>query len=762
MSTRSVSIPDDVHAEQQLVRLYQAQRDLERIDTVDLRLRVDNALLQPAIEASLADAFERVPGWTSERLVVEFHSGYVAVEVTGQYATPEPEPPTDDPAADQDISEGPPGGESSPSRFRLFGDVLLNQQTGRISWHPEFHDLAALDRRPGASDDVNALEKAYLLERLETGVRAGMAATGNHSLTLDPMPLGVLETGIRLRTPFQSVSTESSLLEGVLTTAGAAVLVEPETTSFALDLGFVPGLPNCQASVDVGRIVFAGNVSNREPENTAVLEGTEAQTRYFFTDIVGARAETTVVHYWLADGQPASVTELRVGPSARWRTWSERPDGLTDVRRWQVLVIEKTTGCILDQQTIVLAAPRTARNTASGEPADASVAFAALQSAFAEHTSAFPPMEELTGAVAVDVRPAFFSSTVSEALYDLRLVFSTPVRTSRPIGIRADLAPFPEDALSCDLRDCETSRICTVDFDDCPVRRDNRDCRSCLFRNPLNNRCMREAEDPICIAARDAENLRLEERRQACIDDQTRQRDACIVARDRELASCRARATRERADCTSQADAIASRRASGQPMAGLNGSGSLAGTVTAEFSEFRVTEDLRQIRMQLSLDADLVARGALAFEPDPGLEALAGCLGPLQTDFETPLNLPDWQAGLATRLEASGGSLQANWSGLLQDRSVYPSLIETLLDAHPDLFERCALEFDASQVDSLLSGSGAELLRGVLSMDIQPEPTRITLLPAYLETGSGTWVGDPVIGESSVTYRLTELSPGQD
>lgn len=749
MFTRAPAAPGPAHTDRQLERLGEASADLDRLQTVDLRLRIDSAVLQEAIEASLVDAFDQVEAWRAERLSVGFYPGYVAIDAVGRYRE-----------ADADA----PHAESEAPRYSLAGDVRLHYQSGRISWYPEFHRLLPLkwgEDVPLASAGPAAAPSPAPagLDQLEAAVRAELAAGGRAELPIDPLPLGVLETGARLRQPFETVLVESSLLGGVLTTAGAAVLVAPETTTFALDLGFVPRLPNCQASVGVGRATFAADVRNREPRNTAMLEGAAAQTRYFFTDIVDTRANTTVVHYWFADGRPVSLTELDVEPSARWRTWSERPDGLTDVRRLQVLVIEKGTGCILEHRSIVLARDNATGDAPPATPDTTARAFSTLREAFAERSADLPPAEGMNGAATVDARSAFFATALSEALYDLRLVSSTTVRTPRPLAVAATLAPFPEDVLSCETRDCDEGRVCIVDFDDCPVRRDTRDCRSCLFRNPLNNRCLREAEDPICIAARDAENQRLEALRQSCIAGKARQRDACLAARDRELANCRARASRERTDCANQAEAMAARRDAGRPIATIGGAATLAGDLRVEFSEFRIAPDLQNVRMQLSVSAVLEASGTLRFTPDPKLTALAACLRPTESAYRTPLILPPWQGGLATSLETDGAALQANWSGLVQTLEADPPLVERFLEAHPDLFERCALEIDARRSFDLLAGEGADLLRGNVMLDLRPEPTRISLLPAYLETERGTWVGEPRVSSEAVSYRLEEVVP---
>lgn len=725
--------PGDAHQAQQLQRLAEASTELDSLEAVDLRLRLDNALLGRRIETDVRNALSQVPGWQPSDVAVTFFPGYIAVDAEGRL----------------DVDGAP------PRAVELAGEAQLAYTSGRVSWLTRFHTL--LNASSGTTRAADPDERAALLAALNLDLETVLAGQDDAFIEIDPMPLGILETGIRLRSPFQGTRAESSLLEGVLTTRGSATLIEPETTTFALDLGFVPGLPDCQAGVSVGRATFASTVRNREPVRPVSGRAAADDSRVFFTDILEARASTTVVHYWLADGQPASLGELGVEPSARWRTWSGRPDEPSDVRRWQVLVVEKPTGCILARRSLLVERPPL--HTAALPQGLETTGFDELRAAFLEKTDAFPEPAVLEGAAAIDVAKAFFAAALSESMYDLHLTSRPQVQTDAALPIEARVQAFPAEALSCEAQDCGVQRVCTLDFDDCPVERDTRDCTSCLFRNPLNNRCMREAEDPICIAARDGENLRLEERRQACIAGKTRARDACVLARERDLASCQERTSREVSACTEQAEAMAGRRSDMNPIGRLTGQARLAGAIEFDFSEFRIEDDLQRMRMRMTVNADLSAQGRLAFQPAVGLGPLTECLTARGDAFEAPLALPLWQGGLASGLVVDGASLRADWSGLVQELTAEPPLVDRFLEDNPQLLSTCAFDVNSSDFEGLLTGTGAELLRGSLAMDMQPEPTRISLLPAYLSSGSDTWTGKATIGTDTVSYRLEERTP---
>ncbi|MEM1412272.1 MAG: DUF2914 domain-containing protein, partial [Pseudomonadota bacterium] len=552
--------------------------------------------------------------------------------------------------------------------------------------------------------------------------------------------------------PNQREPEDSRLLEGVVTAGGAALLVEPDISTFLIDLGFVPALPDCTASVSVSRAAFASDVRNREPVRPASTYADTGQSQHFFTEVVGAESPTTVVHYWFADGKPAALEVLDVQPSARWRTWSDRPTEPTGIARWQVLVVERPSGCILAQRSMVVEPGE----APIGRPAASLNALQELRNDFDRRSEGFPITEPTSTIAEVTLTQSYFVEALSAAMFDLHLVSRPTIEAITPLAINTLVDPIPGTALSCEARDCTTARACTVDFGDCPIRRDTRSCGSCLIRNPLNNRCVREAEDPICVAARDAENERLEDRRQACLTQKTEARDRCLLLRERELVNCRARASAEESACTQEAEAMALRVTSNQAIGQLRGQASMMGAIEFDFSEFRVDPDLARLRMRMTVTAKLDVEGNLAFVPNSDLNILSDCLRATEGRFDTPLALPLWQGGLATPLQIDGTALQANWSGLVQELSADPPLINQFVDNQPDWLADCALEVDSRRVGELLSGPGAELLRGALALDMQPEPTRISLLPAYLSNGKRTWTGAPQFRNGFIHYRLTE------
>jgi hypothetical protein len=730
-------VADARHLERQSQRVADAERQLASLEAVDLQLEIDNAWLAAILEDRVRAGLGDVPGWSGTAVDITFYPGYVALDVSGRY----------------DITAG------NPAQVSLAGDLVPYFQPDRLLWHVDLHDLVvtglpASEEAEAASAEGNLPaippDEPALIETLETALRASMTSTGLDEFQLGAMPLGILETGIRVRAPFQLVRAESSPLSGLLTVRQSAALITPDATRMALDLGFIPERPACAPAVGIGRAVFAFDVRNREPVDPARTQAAPNTVRVFFTDVLDTREPTTVIHYWFADGRPVSVVELEVQPSARWRTWSAAPSEPRDVDRWQVLVLEKDSGCVLAHRMVEVERPLPPGAEADAVPA----VFDALAADFEARAPRMTTIDGDQAPVRFAIDRSFFAAALSESMYDLRLT-STASATGMPTTrVGVSVGATPTDSLTCTREQCDSGRACTLNYDNCPIQQDTRDCTSCLIRNPLNNRCMREAEDPICLAARDNENARLEERREACIGRETALRDSCLRERDRELAACQRRATQEVSACAAEVDELATRFQSQRPVATITGDATLDGQLEFEFGEFRLDEDLSRVQMLLSINADLTARGTLSFEPAPDLGVLDRCLRPFSDAYDATLALAPWQGGLVTNVTTDDSALVANWSGLIQRLEAAPPPVAEFVARHEDALAECAIGIDPDRLLGNLSGPGTALLRGIVDLDLQPEPTRITLLPAHLSANGQTWTGEARITTETVEYRL--------
>jgi hypothetical protein len=707
----------DGHAEAQAQRISQSLDDLAGLERVDLLLDFDSQRLARELRTDLAEALPAVPGWTGSDVAVSFGPGYVALDFQGRYE------------ATSDV----------PIPVQVSGELVPALHPDRLVWRIELSSLVT---------DQLVLDPRAVLDRLQNALAMALADQNGGAMPLDALPLGILEAGIRLRAPFEVVRSESRALAGVVIPERVASLVDTDRTRLALQLGFVPELPYCEPTVSIGRATFAGTIANREPVQPLETQARPGEARVFFSEITNARETTKVVHYWFADGRPVAVTPLGVQPSARWRTWSGAPPDVGNVSRWQVLVLEERTGCILAHEALEVAGAPAASSGAS------SAGFDELAKRFRGRTSALATEFEPGLPAVASADRQFLGAALAEGMYDLSLAARIPVTRQEPLRVDVRIGAQPGDALSCSRPSCESQRVCTLDFERCPVQRDTRDCSSCLLRNPLNNRCVRESEDPICLAARDSENQRLATERQACIDRETAQRDQCVQERDRLLQNCRRQQSRQSSVCEAQVAEMNQRFEGMQPLASLTGNLGLSGTLDFVFSEFRMDPDLERIRMSISLAGDLDHRGALEFAPAPGLQALNRCIGGREEAYEAPMSLAPWRGGIVTDLRVEQSRLVADWSGLSQRLDASPRPSNQLLVSGAPILFTCPTGLDPARLLDNISGSGSNWLQGIFELDMRPEPTRITLLPAYLAIGSESWTGDAEVGAERVLYRI--------
>jgi len=276
---------------------------------------------------------------------------------------------------------------------------------------------------------------------------------------------------------------------------GSVMLIEPAVTSIALDLEFNPNLSYCPADVTVSRAGFTSSINNREPAGLARNMSDAEGVRYFYSEISGAKRSLTIIHYWFADGQLLVVEELTVEPSERWRTWSSKEGTRTGASHWEVLVVEKESGCIFHSQSI--STLKTEGIMSQADQPGGNRAFVTLRNEFNSRTAGFSISKDKPDIALIEVRRAFLRDALQSSLTGLHLEAGFDQAALPQLQYSALMRPFETADIVCEHRNCPPAPSCEVSLTQCKRLRDTRDCSSCLFRNPLNNRCVSEAEDPI-------------------------------------------------------------------------------------------------------------------------------------------------------------------------------------------------------------------------------------------------------------------------
>lgn len=723
----------DSHAPERELRIRAAARDLQSLNSVDVLINIDNRFLAGQIQAGMDGLTRQITSVQFRDVQVRFMRQYIALDARALVT----------------------GVDGAQVEAGLSGEVVILYSGSGLVWQPRFNQISV----PGADLAAMTVDQLTrfshwqqaLKDRLDSELTSILLQGDGHEVQIQPMPLGILEVGARLTNIPGAVTNLSQRLGGVFTNAGSALLIDDDSTLLALDLNFVPSFSECRGNVAVSRAVFAREIKDREPVGLSRTANRDDEVQYFFTEITGAEKPTTIVHYWFADGEPVSVAELEVKPSARWRTWSSREPGRDAARTWEVIVVEKDTGCILKSMAILT-------EDEPGEPADGSrdsarQAFADYRQAFLQRTADFASAAAKPEVASIEVRRPFLTNVLGEAVKDVQLGSDVTVQGDEPVSLQADLNAFRAEDVQCERKQCQSSRECVLDYENCPIQRDNRSCVSCLFRNPLNNRCVREGEDPICVAARNLHNLRFSQAREACIQSQQSDQDHCERLRAQEVRSCELEAATAISTCESRRQLVEDLRLSG-PVASLSGDAATAGKLSFSFSGFSFEGDLQRIHMTLGLRANLAFSGPIAFAPGDSLGSLAECVSSWHDDYSARVSLPEWESNLVGLVEAGADSLGTTWSGFSSRASMTPSPLQSLFLNKPALLAGCGIGLSVDDVAEVVTGRDSRFFKGDYDFAIQPLETRIQLLPAWMGSKSHVMKGAARLGPAFLRYDL--------
>lgn len=723
----------DSHVLERELRIRAAARDLQSLGSIDVLINIDNRFLAGQIQAGMDELTRQITSVEFRDVQVRFMRQYVALNAKALVT----------------------GADGGPVEATLSGEVVMLYSGTGLVWQPRFNQIsvAGTDLDSMTVDQLTRFSRWQqdLKERLDNELTSVLLQGNDHEVQIQPMPLGILEVGARLTNIPGAVANLSQRLGGVFTNAGSALLIDDDTTLLALDLNFVPSFSECRGNVAVSRAVFAREIEDREPVGLSRTVNRDDEVQYFFTEIAGAEKPTTIVHYWFADGVPVSVAELEVKPSARWRTWSSREPGSDAARTWEVIVVEKDTGCILKSMAMLT-------EDEPDEPSDGTrdsvrQAFADYRQAFLQRTADFPSAAGKPEVASIEVRRPFLTEVLGKAVKDVQLGSEVTVQGNEPVPLQADLGAFRAEDLQCERKQCQSSRECVLDYENCPIQRDNRSCVSCLFRNPLNNRCIREGEDPICVAARNLHNLRFNQARDACIQSQQSEQDHCERLRSQEVRSCELEAATAISTCESRRQLVEDLRLSG-PVASLSGDAATSGKLSFSFSGFSFEGDLQRIHMTLGLRAKLAFSGPIAFEAGDSLGPLAQCVSSWQDDYSARASLPEWESNLVGLVDAGPDSLSTTWSGFSSRTSMTPSPLQSLFLNQPQRLASCGIGLSVDDVAEVITGRDSRFFKGDYDFAIQPLETRVQLMPAWMVSESHLVKGAARLGPAFLRYDL--------
>lgn len=639
----------------------------------------------------------------------------------------------------------------------LVGSINLHYRGKGLEWRPHFRQLLVTSRDfvfggenyTEATPDLN--EK--LLLDMNTDIAQAVIENNVNTIPVNPVPLGEIQVGATLPEWTGAVATSTQPLRGVFMVAGSSILIDSHVTSIALDLSFIPDLSTCPADVTVSRAEFTRDVQSREPVGIARSINDTEDTRYFYSEISGAKRPLTVIHYWFADGLPRNVTELPVGPSERWRTWSSNDAPDLDVSQWEVLVVEKESGCILTSKSIRKLESDTLITRVNETVAKKS--FAELKASFAHRTGDFSTGSVQPGLALIEVQRPFLRQVLQSALADLNLDARFESNSLSELQFSAQLQAFDSNDIVCEHRDCVRAPLCKANLSQCKRLRDTRDCSSCQFRNPLNNRCISEATDPLCEASRNRQNARYEEERNTCIAHAENAKRECDLLNIQAYESCLIESGFNESACESVRTSLQALN-SDQPLALVQARTKADGSLIAQFSNFIIEDDLERLKFDMSLHSDLMLMGDLSFRPVRNDLPMANCISAWQAPFRSRFSSAPQINNLLSDLVASPDMLTARWSGFGVTIETQPSPLESVFVENPQLLANCNIGLTVTKVEKAISGDDAAFFRGQTELVIQALPTKIHLAPATIEFGSIVHSANADLSAKLLRYEINE------
>lgn len=639
----------------------------------------------------------------------------------------------------------------------LSGDINLLYRGNGLEWRPRFSQLQIRSRDFVFADSSYAEATPELtqtiLQNLNEDIAQAVVEDNQNTIPVNPVPLGEIQVGASLPELAGSTASTTQPLRGVFMVAGSALLIDSPVTSVALDLSFIPDLSTCPVDVSVARAEFARDVESHEPVGILRAMKSAGDARYFYSEITGAKRPLSIIHYWFADGLPQAVEELPVEPSERWRTWSANSTARRGIAHLEVLVVEKESGCILASKSIRTRESETQITRVNQDGARQT--FNELKAAFNRKTSGFSIAAERPGIALVEVRRPFVLEVLQASLADLGLDANFDVDNLPGLQFSAYLQVFDSNTIICAHRDCAPAALCKLNLTQCKRLRDTRECSSCQFRNPLNNRCVSEAIDPLCEASRNRQNARYEEERTACIERAENEKEECDLLNVQAFESCQIESGFNESACAAvKADLQAMNKEA--PLAQITASAQSMGRLSVHFSNFLIEDDLDRLKLDISLRSNLRLTGELGFRPVGETQPLAKCLAAWKAPFKSRFTSTPEINHLLSDLEPAPDMLTAHWSGFGVSIETRPSPLESVFVDNPQLLASCKIGLTVSKVEVALAGDDAAFFRGQTELVIQALPTKIHLAPATIEFGNRVYSADAGLSAQQLRFDIRE------
>ena len=192
----------------------------------------------------------------------------------------------------------------------------------------------------------------------------------------------------------------------------------------------------------------------------------------------------------------------------------------------------------------------------------------------------------------------------------------------------------------------------------------------------------------------------------------------------------------------------------GTPLAQVSAETNTSGTLSANFSNFQIDDDLASLKLDVSLKSDLQLNGDLKFSPGGITRPLADCITAWSGNFDSRFIATTTVNKLLTDLEESDNVLTATWSGFGAMVETTPSPLESIFVGNPQLLANCRIGLTVSKVEQAFAGDDERFFNGFIELEIQPLPTSIHLTPATIESGGKTYSAEARLSARHLRYDI--------
>jgi hypothetical protein len=710
-----------------------ASLELARLSNIDAVAKLNNEWISARVKGALLDASSASEQYNLKNIKITFNNYFIYIEGI------------------LDVSDKYENRISAS----FSGEVKLNLNPAYLNWYANIDQLSisSTDFSFDGGQYAEAIPELEqdVLKKLHDEFLLDMTRRGVDSIPMSAMPLGEIQVGAGLPGISDTPARRTEALRGVFLKSRDATMVEPKFTSIALELIFLPNISHCATDIHVSRSAFAQRIVSREPNGITGKNARSAEIRYFFSEISGARRPYKLVHYWYANGKAVAFEELDVGASSRWRTWSSTGMKFSPGDELEILVVDKESGCILLSKAIEIAGDK--RLPAAEDLPEDMVSQEDYRTAFQQETADFNISGAEPGLAVVRLRRASLTGALQNSLSDVTASASFNIADIVPLNWKAQVRAFDPDTIACQRRECPPESVCEVNISHCKRFRDTRECSSCLFRNPLNNRCISEAIDPVCELSRDRQNKRYDQERLACIESAEKTKQECDFQNAQASRSCRIEASFADNACDAIKSSIENLKP-GAPLAYVQASTKPRGTLNANFSNIQIEGDLERMKLDISLTSNMHLAGNMSFSPGNVATPLADCITSWSAPFKSRFANTPTVENLQSQLETGNSLVSANWSGFGLNIELKPTPLGSVLVENPQALANCKIGLTVSRVEQSISGDDEAFYRGQLKLDIQPLQTRIHLAPATMVLGESALSAEAQLHDQWVSYEF--------